>query len=74
MTYKEIRRRVTFPFISKISLTFIITNHYHQMNKQRYKYSIIILLIIIAGLLSRQTKALPASTGDALYATMMYLL
>ncbi len=44
------------------------------MNKQRYKYSIIILLIIIAGLLSRQTKALPASTGDALYATMMYFI
>ena len=44
------------------------------MNKQRYKYAIIILLIIIAGLLSRQTQSLPASTGDALYAAMMYFI
>lgn len=44
------------------------------MSKQRYKYASLILLIIVAGLLSRQTAAIPAATGDALYAMMMYFL
>lgn len=44
------------------------------MTKQRYKYGILILIIIIFGLLSRKATVLPAATGDALYATMMYFI
>lgn len=44
------------------------------MTKQRYKYAIIILSVIVTGLLSRQIAALPVATGDALYATMMYFI
>ncbi len=44
------------------------------MKKQRYQYCILILGIIIAGLLSRKTAVLPAATGDALYAAMMYFI
>jgi hypothetical protein len=44
------------------------------MTKQKYKYAITILIIIIMGLLSRKMTVLPAATGDALYATMMYFM
>lgn len=44
------------------------------MTKQRFKYAIIILTVIIVGLLSRKMTVLPAATGDALYATMMYFI
>ena len=44
------------------------------MTKQRYKYATLILIIIITGLLSRQTNAVPTFTGDLLYATMMYFI
>lgn len=44
------------------------------MTKQRYKYAGLILLIIVTGLLSRQTTAVPAFTGDVLYAAMMYFI
>jgi hypothetical protein len=44
------------------------------MTKQRFKYAIIILTVIIVGLLSRKITALPAATGDALYATIMYFI
>ncbi|KAA5533520.1 DUF2809 domain-containing protein [Taibaiella lutea] len=44
------------------------------MTKQKYKYAITILVIIVLGLLSRRTTVLPAATGDALYAAMMYFI
>src|SRR6218665_1335813 len=42
--------------------------------KQRIKYSLIIVIIIATGLLSRKLGFLPSWIGDMLYATMMYFI
>ncbi len=42
--------------------------------KQRIKYAVIIIIIIIAGLLSRRIHGMPLWIGDTLYATMMYFM
>lgn len=42
--------------------------------KQRIKYSLIIVIIIASGLLSRKIGFLPSWIGDMLYATMMYFI
>ncbi len=45
-----------------------------KSTRQKYLYAFIILIIIALGLLSRKTPFLPAATGDALYASMMYFI
>lgn len=42
--------------------------------KQRIKYGVIIVIIIIAGLLSRRIHGMPLWIGDTLYATTMYFM
>lgn len=42
--------------------------------KQRIKYGVIIIIIIIAGLLSRRIHGMPLWIGDTLYAAMMYFM
>ena len=44
------------------------------MKKYRIPYLIVLLLIIFLGIMSRKTNLFPLSTGDFLYAIMMYLL
>lgn len=44
------------------------------MKKYRIPYLIVLLLIIFLGIMSRKTNLVPLSTGDFLYAIMMYLL
>ena len=44
------------------------------MKKYRIQYLIVLLLIIFLGIMSRKTNLFPLSTGDFLYAIMMYLL
>lgn len=42
--------------------------------KKRFRYFILIIAIIIAGLLSRKNTMIPLWTGDVLYALMMYFI
>lgn len=42
--------------------------------KQRIKYAVVSIIIIIAGLLSRRIHGMPLWIGDLLYATMMYFM
>jgi len=44
------------------------------LKKYRIQYLIVLLLIIFLGIMSRKTNLFPLSTGDFLYAIMMYLL
>ncbi|WP_068843190.1 DUF2809 domain-containing protein [Flavobacterium chilense] len=44
------------------------------MNKSRIYYSILFLLVIFLGILSRKISFIPLCTGDFLYAVMIYLL
>lgn len=43
-------------------------------HKKRLICGLLIIIVIIAGLLSRKTTLIPAITGDALYAVMMFLM
>lgn len=43
-------------------------------HKKRLICGLLIIIVIIAGLLSRKTTQIPAITGDALYAVMMFLM
>jgi len=43
-------------------------------HKKRLIFGLLIIIVIIAGLLSRKTTLIPAITGDALYAVMMFLM
>ena len=42
--------------------------------KTRARYLLLIIAIIAAGLLSRRISFIPAATGDALYALMMFFM
>lgn len=42
--------------------------------KQRAGYLILIIIVITLGLLSRRIALIPAATGDALYALMMFFI
>ncbi len=44
------------------------------MNKLRLKYLLCVAMVIVAGLVSRKTPAIPLWMGDALWAVMIYLL
>lgn len=48
--------------------------YYSMRFLKRVKLFLLILLIIAAGLLSRKVTALPAGTGDACYAMMMFFM
>ncbi|MDA6070586.1 DUF2809 domain-containing protein [Flavobacterium sp. AC] len=43
------------------------------MKKHRPYYFILLLVIIFLGIMSRKTDLIPLSTGDFLYAVMMYV-
>jgi len=45
-----------------------------SFSRPRRIYALLVVFTIIAGLLSRRTNLLPAATGDALYAAMMYFI
>lgn len=52
----------------------IILSPYSNRMKKRGTYLLLILLTIAIGLLSRKITVIPAATGDALWATMIYFI
>ncbi|MGH2667258.1 DUF2809 domain-containing protein [Flavobacterium sp.] len=42
------------------------------MKNKRFRYFVVVLLLIIVGILSRKTKYIPLFFGDLLYAVMIY--
>lgn len=46
----------------------------NRNTKQRFICGLLIIIVILSGLLSRKTTMIPAITGDALYAVMMFLM
>lgn len=52
----------------------LLPNQNCNLKKYRIHYFIVLLLIIFLGIMSRKTNLVPLSTGDFLYAIMIYIL
>lgn len=46
----------------------------HSNSRKRLICGLLIIIVILAGLLSRKLTMIPAITGDALYAVMIFLM